>query len=381
MKSVVAFIPIRSGSKSIPRKNMKMIAGKPLTQWIIDASKESKHIGEVYVASDNPNFSQSLKDCVHIGRSAITATDTAPSESALLEFVFSRQPDEIIVFLQATSPLISAQEIDKGIEMVLNKEYDSVLSVVEQRRFIWTNIDGKAESNYDIAARPRRQEFDGHLVENGGFYISKAKDILNSRCRISGKIGTVKCSDETYFEIDEPSDWIIAENLLLNRREKMIDISKIKLLVCDVDGTLTDGTCYYSEDGQITKKFNVKDGLGLRLLREQTDIEPIFLTSSSESCILWRAKALEIECHHGVQDKLMHLECICKARGLTFDNVAYIGDDINDYDVISRVALSFAPNDAHPSIKKIVKYVLSNRGGKGCVREVIEQHFLPVNEI
>ncbi len=207
---IISFIPLRSGSKSIPLKNIKPIAGKPLAKWVIDASNNSKYINDTFISIDDKIISDNLIDCEIFWRSKETATDEASSESALIEFCEQINPDDIVVFIQATSPLLKSEEIDKGIEMILSGDYDSVLSVVRQKRFIWNN----STPTYDLKRRPRRQEWSGYLVENGAFYISRVEDILKSKCRISGKIGMVECSEESYYEIDEPSDWIIVENLL-----------------------------------------------------------------------------------------------------------------------------------------------------------------------
>jgi CMP-N-acetylneuraminic acid synthetase len=208
---IITFIPLRSGSKSIPLKNIKDIAGKPLAQWVIDSSNSSKYINKTFISIDSDIISNKLKDVNIFWRSKETSTDEASSELALLEFCEKQDSDDIIVFIQATSPLLKTEEIDKGIEMILSGDYDSVLSVVRQKRFVWNN---DSTPTYDLNNRPRRQEWSGYLVENGAFYISRVSDILRSKCRISGRIGMVECSEESYYEIDEPSDWIIVENLL-----------------------------------------------------------------------------------------------------------------------------------------------------------------------
>ncbi|MFW6242823.1 MAG: cytidylyltransferase domain-containing protein [bacterium] len=215
---IIGFIPIRVGSKSISLKNIKMINGKPLVQWVIDATNKSKCIEKTVVSTDSKLISNKIRDCEIFWRSPETATDIASSELPLIEFCNTCNLDDLVVFLQATSPLITSNEIDFGIKKILNNECDSVVSVVKQKRFIW-NIDGVPK--YDLNNRPRRQDWNGYLVENGGFYISMVKDILESKCRVSGKIGLVECSEETYYEIDEPIDWIIVENLLKNKYDNL----------------------------------------------------------------------------------------------------------------------------------------------------------------
>ncbi|MFW5847977.1 MAG: acylneuraminate cytidylyltransferase family protein [bacterium] len=211
---IIGFIPIRVGSKSIPLKNVKLINGKPLAQWVIDISNKSKYIEKTVVSTDSEIISNKINSCDIFWRTLETAIDTASSELPLIEFCNGCNLDDIIVFLQATSPLITSNEIDLGIEKILKNEYDSIVSVVRQKKFIW---DEDGIPKYDLENRPRRQDWNGFFVENGGFYISKVEDILKSKCRISGKIGMIECGEETYYEIDEPMDWIIIESLLKNK--------------------------------------------------------------------------------------------------------------------------------------------------------------------
>lgn len=222
----VAFIPVRGGSKSIPLKNIKEIAGKPLVYWTIESAANCKGIDKVYVSTDSDKIKEVVemydgknKDKVEvISRSSETASDTASTESAMIEFA-EKYDFENIILVQATSPLLSSDNLQEGIEKL--DKFDSIISLVEQKRFYWkNNFDGSVEpTNYDYLNRPRRQEFEGNLVENGAFYITSKDRLLNTKCRISGKIGSCIMPEETYFEIDEPSDWIIIENLLKKRNE------------------------------------------------------------------------------------------------------------------------------------------------------------------
>ena len=206
---IIAFIPVRKGSKGIRLKNVREMAGKPLVQWTIDAAYRSRHINMVVVSTDSKLISDKVEFAHIFWRSPETATDKASSELPLIEYCKTCNADDIIVFIQATSPLLKPEEIDRGVEKLLNG-YDSAISVVRQKRFLWSE-DGVP--GYDLNNRPRRQDHKGFLVENGAFYISRAKDILKSGCRVSGKIGMVECSPESYIELDSPIDWLLIEAL------------------------------------------------------------------------------------------------------------------------------------------------------------------------
>ena len=225
MDKNIAFIPVRGGSKSIPLKNIKEIAGKPLVYWTIESAANCKDIDKVYVSTDSEKIKEVVeqynganKEKVQVvERSSETASDTATTESAMLEFA-EKHNFENIILIQATSPLLETETLQEGINKL--NDFDSIISLVEQKRFYWKKNEDNSvgPTNYDYLNRPRRQEFDGNLVENGAFYITSRERLLNTKCRISGKIVACIMQEETYFEIDEPSDWIIIENLLNNRR-------------------------------------------------------------------------------------------------------------------------------------------------------------------
>ncbi|MBE6101411.1 MAG: acylneuraminate cytidylyltransferase family protein [Selenomonas ruminantium] len=218
MDNFVAFIPVRGGSKSIPLKNIKEFCGKPLVYWTAKAATDCKYIDEVYISTDSEKIREAvmslgLPKINVIDRKDETATDTASTESAMLDFA-ERYSFRHIVLIQATSPLLRSDDLERGCEKYLNYNYDSLLSVVKQKRFIWEVKGGRAVPvNYNLNERPRRQEMDGYLVENGAFYITKRESLLKDKCRLSGKVGVYEMPEETYFEIDEPSDWVIMEQL------------------------------------------------------------------------------------------------------------------------------------------------------------------------
>ncbi len=376
----VAFIPVRGGSKSIPLKNIKEIAGKPLVYWTAKAANDCKYIDKVYIATDselikNTVESFGLSKVNVIGRGVDTATDTASTESVMLEFAQTYDFDNIVL-VQATSPLLMESDIERGFEILEEKGTDSVLSVVRQKRFHWAiNEQGYAYStNYDVFHRPRRQEFDGYLVENGAFYITSKEALLESGNRVSGNIRVCEMDESTYYEIDEPSDWEIIEKQLENRTRKSdFKIPEIKMFLTDCDGCLTDGGMYYSENGDELKKFNTKDGMGFKLLREKGIITGI-ITGEDRNLNTKRAEKLKIdELHQGVQDKVAIIKYLCKKYHIEPQNVAYVGDDINDLEAIEYVGLGCTVSDANIKVKECADYIAKLGGGKGAVREIIEE--------
>jgi N-acylneuraminate cytidylyltransferase len=144
---------------------------------------------------------------------------------------------------------------------------------------------------------------------------------------------------------------------------------KIKLFAIDVDGVLTDGGMYYSENGECLKKFNAKDGMAIELLRDN-GIVPVIITKENSNIVLRRAEKLKVqEVHVGVENKAKVIDDLIKKYDLSLQEVAYIGDDVNDLSAMERVGLRFCVADAEEEVRSIADYVTKRRGGNGAVRE------------
>lgn len=379
----IAFIPVRGGSKSIKNKNIKLINGRPLVYWVLDAAVSCKYIDKVFVATDSDNIREVIESYGNekvriVSRSSEVSTDTASTESVMLEFA-QKYDFENVALIQATSPLLEAKNLNDGFEKYFQNNIDSVISVVRQKRFIWDESESLVlPKNYDPLNRPRRQEFNGYLVENGAFYITSKERLLKTSCRISGNIAAIEMPEETYFEIDEPSDWLIIENMLKKKvpcTNSFNGLTEIKALFMDCDGVLTDGGMYYSENGDELKKFNTKDGMAVQLLREKGIITGV-ITGENREIVRRRCEKLKVdELHMGVKNKLELVDSIIKQYQISYNEVAYIGDDINDLEVIKKVGFGCCVKDGMESVKKVADYVTNVEGGKGAVREVVEVIF------
>jgi YrbI family 3-deoxy-D-manno-octulosonate 8-phosphate phosphatase len=144
------------------------------------------------------------------------------------------------------------------------------------------------------------------------------------------------------------------------------------MLAMDVDGVLTDAGMYYSESGDELKKFNTRDGMGIKLL-QAAGLVTAFITREKTAIVERRGQKLAVpEVHQGVDDKLAVLTTLAKKYGFSLDQVAYIGDDVNDLEALRAVGFSAAPADAMPSVLKAVHYICAKKGGEGAVREVAD---------
>ncbi len=282
----VAIIPLRAGSKSIVNKNKKKLLGRPLFTWVLGEAIRS-NLSKVYIFTDDSDILDYIQkeytwtDKVEgMLRSAASATDTASTEMAMFEFAEKIKYNfDTLCLLQATSPLTTVQDINKTLAKISEEGYDSALTVVESKRFIW-NEAGKS-LNYDYLKRPRRQEFEGMLIENGAVYACTKAQFQASKNRLGGKIGIVKMHEDTLIEIDEPTDWTIVESLIENRlRSAKKSPTQIKVLVLDVDGIFTDGSITYNKEGEFSKTFSMRDGMGLEIIRE-TGLEVFIMTSEN----------------------------------------------------------------------------------------------------
>lgn len=218
----IAFIPARGGSKSIPLKNIKKINGKPLIYWTIKASEESICIDKVILATDSNEIANvtknfNFKKLEIYYRDKENAQDSSSTESVMLEYINKSdlKSDDKMFLIQATSPMLKSKDIDKMYEKFISGKFDSMFSAVREKQFKWIETkEGLKPVNYDYRKRPRRQEFEGLLAENGACYINSIGNIKRDNCRLSGKIGAYEMPSYTLYELDEPTDWIIAENLM-----------------------------------------------------------------------------------------------------------------------------------------------------------------------
>lgn len=372
----IAIIPLRKGSKGIPGKNKKKLVGRPLFSWVLSEAVFS-NLDEVYIFTDdieiinyvNREYAWTPK-VKTILRSEENASDTASTESAMIEFLeIVRDDFEILCLLQATSPFTRATDINAVLEKVIEGQ-DAALTVVNTHRFIW-NADGTAQ-NYDVFKRPRRQDFEGLLIENGAIYATTKKAFLETKNRVSGSIGLVHMAEDSLTEIDSISDWLIVENLLIQRLKREKLQQRIDYLVLDVDGVFTDGRVAYNKSGEDFKVFDMRDGMGLEILR-QNNVKVIVLTSEDSELVAQRMRKLQIEdTFLSVKDKYSFLQNYMQMRGITKGALAYVGDDVNDMANMCSVGWSFAPGNAVDVIKQNADFLLNNTSGAGAIREVCE---------
>ena len=202
---IVSLITARGGSKGIPRKNLLDLNGKPLVYYSIHSSLMSE-VNETWVSTDDEeifNISKNFGANV-IKRPKRLSNDFIMPDESLIHFA-NQEKFDVLIFIQPTSPLIKPKYINKGIEMIKSGEYDSVFTATKEH---WIpRWDGNVKPiDWDIHDRPRRQDKSESYIENGMFYITKRKNLLQSKLRYSGKMGIVEIPLKDSFQVDNQDD-------------------------------------------------------------------------------------------------------------------------------------------------------------------------------
>ncbi len=383
MTRVLAVIPARGGSKGIPRKNLALLAGKPLVAYSIEAARRSKTVERVVVSTDDPEIAGVSR---HYGaevveRPAELSGDKSSSESALLHVLDhlnrseNYKPD-LVVFLQCTSPLTHEEDIDGTIQSLLRENADSALAVTPFHYFLW-NRDPNGEAlgiNHDKAQRLPRQDREPQYLETGAVYVMRTDGFLAARHRFFGRTALHAVPAERCLEIDEPADLKVAEVLLRSRhdRDKQGELpDRVGGVVFDFDGVFTDNGVVVSQNGQEAVKCNRSDGLGIGLLK-QRGIPMLVLSIEPNAVVQARCDKLGIECRHGMKEKLPVLTKWIDENKLDARSIIYVGNDVNDLACMKAVGCAVAVHDAYPAVKAAARIVLSAAGGQGAVRELID---------
>ena len=364
----IGIIPARGGSKGLPGKNIKEIAGFPLIYWSIEAAKRSKYLDDFYVSTEDEEIAGIAKKygAKVISRSKKLSLDDTTTLSVIKDILSNVSCDNIIV-LQPTSPLRDYNTIDVCINEFINGDYDTLATGY------YTKI-----IEYGTHKNMRRQDIKGFFYDDGNIYIVNSELIKKNKW-YGDKICKKVIDRELNFEIDDLLDFKIISNLL---EERLINgkqtssfhekLSNIKLLAMDVDGILTDAGMYYSEKGDELKKFNTLDGKGLELIRN-LGIKTAIITSENTSIVEKRAKKLKVDfLYQGILKKDLIIIEIASKLNISLDDIAFIGDDLNDISVLKIVGLPITVKSATRQNKRNAKLIVPIAGGNGCVRYVCD---------
>ncbi|WP_247625214.1 acylneuraminate cytidylyltransferase [Microbacterium galbinum] len=381
----VAIIPARGGSKGVPRKNLRTVGGVPLVVRAIRAARDAAGIDLVVVSTDDDEIAavSAAAGARVVRRPAEISGDTASSESAILhavdEIEAAGERVGIIAFVQATSPFLPSAALAGAVAEVQADRADSVFSAHETYGFLWrrgsaSQVDQATAINHEAAHRPRRQDREPHYLETGAFYVFRAEAFRTSRHRFFGRIRIAEVPEWTAIEIDDAQQLRIADALAAvhDRAGEAPGRIDVRAVVTDFDGVHTDDTAIIDADGGERVRVSREDGMGVALLR-RAGIPMLILSTEQNPVVRARAEKLRVPVLHGIDDKEQALRAWAADAGIRLDDIAYLGNDVNDLPAMRIVGWPVAVANAHPRVLAAARVVLTRTGGNGAVRELVER--------
>jgi YrbI family 3-deoxy-D-manno-octulosonate 8-phosphate phosphatase len=379
---VLAIIPARGGSKGVLRKNVRPLAGTPLVVYSIRQALAAPAVTRVVVSTDDDEIAAVARKAGAdvVRRPPEISGDTASSESALLHVLdhLARRetyaPD-LVVFLQATSPLRGPDDIQAAVETLRREQADSLLSACRIEGFVWAASDKALRPlTYDPTSRPRRQEIrETCFEENGSIYVFKPQILRRHNSRLGGRIALYEMPRLRSFQVDEPADLDLMEKLVALGVAPLAgpDLAGVRLLVLDFDGVMTDNTVWVNQDGVEAVRCHRGDGWGIARLKE-AGVDLVVLSTEPNPVVAARCRKLGLECIQDCKNKLAVLKALVRKRRLQASAVAFVGNDENDLECLRWVGFPIVVADAEASVRAVASYVTSRRGGRGAVREVTD---------
>lgn len=395
---ILAIIPARGGSKGIPRKNIRSFAGHPLISWSIAAAKQSRLVTRVIVSTDDEeiaDLARRLGANVPFLRPAELAQDTS-MDFPLFEHALNwlkeneKYQPEILIQLRPTSPIRPADMVDTAVQLILDHpEAHSVRGVIPSGQNpykMWRideNLYMRPLLTVEGVAEPfnsPRQNLPPTYWQTGHIDVIRATTILKLKS-MSGKVILPYVVAPAFaVDIDGPRDWQRAEWLVWHSGLNMVYPGKVtrplpekvKLIVMDFDGVLTDNRVWVDETGKETVAAYRSDSLGLAILRQKTGIESMVLSMEKNPVVAARCNKMNLAVMQGIQHKDVALKQLMRERNLKPEEVVYIGNDVNDLVCFPLVGCAVVPVDAEPEVLKLADISLTRRGGHGAVRELCD---------
>lgn len=397
MTEVLALIPARGGSKSIPRKNIRPFAGHPLLAYSIAAGLQAQAVTRVVVSTDDEEIAVVARQYgaeTPFLRPAELAqdntTDLPVFQHALgwLEDHEAYRP-EIVVQLRPTSPVRPPDCVDSAVRLLLeHPEADSVRGVVASDQIpykMWRiEPDGRMKPLLTVEglAEPYnapRQALPSTYWQTGHIDAIRTATILN-KSSLSGEVILPLILDSRYtIDIDTIEDWRRAEWLVAQGNLLMVTPGhlrrplppQISLVIFDFDGVMTDNHAWVDQDGREAVMVNRADGMGISLLKK-AGFPALVLSTEINPVVATRCQKLGLPVVQGLADKSLALQDWLQSHHIDPAGTVYLGNDVNDLPCFPLVGCSVAVSDAHPDVLAQADLILSRQGGQGAVRELCE---------
>jgi N-acylneuraminate cytidylyltransferase len=393
--STLAIVPARGGSVGLPGKNLQTVGGLPLVARAVRSARLAG-IARVVVSTDDDAIAATAQraGAQVLARPPQIADGQASSESALLDVLDQLAASgaalpQVLVFLQATSPFIDADELARAVRRVEAGAADVVFSATESHAFHWAPAGGawgvragpEPEGGRRLVEpvdhppdhRPRRQDLGARWRETGAFYAMDAAGFRRAGYRFFGRVECAPVRPLTALEIDSPDDLLAARALapLLDGASTGPPID-VDALVTDFDGVHTDNTATVHPDGSESVAIDRSDGYGIARLR-QIGLPLLILSAEVNPIASVRAAKLGIPILLGVADKAAALAAWLAERGLDPARTAYLGNDLGDLPAMAAVGWPCAVADAFPAVRQAARTVTIQPGGRGAVREICDR--------
>jgi YrbI family 3-deoxy-D-manno-octulosonate 8-phosphate phosphatase len=379
----LAIIPARGGSKGVPRKNLLPLAGVPLVTHTVRAALESGVFDTVAVSTEDAEIAEIARAAGGevVLRPPDMASDTALTEPVMahalgvLEELRGARYDSVWL-LQPTSPLRTSADIRRAAALLERIGTDSVVSMTPDHAFYWRSHPGTdlVVPEYDLRARPRRQELPPRWRENGAIY-GVMRDVWEREgVRAAGRVLAYEMPAERSLEIDTEADWRLAEATLdvltvsVDRKDLM---ASVKAVAFDFDGVLTDNMVRVAQDGTESVSCSRSDGWGIARL-QALGYPIVVISTESNPVVSARCRKLSVECVQGVSDKPAALKDWLGELGIDPAACAFVGNDENDVACLEMAGLAVVPADAHAAARRVADVVLRARGGRGAARELCD---------
>lgn len=397
----LAIIPARLGSSRLPHKPLADIHGKPMVQHVWEKTRAAGNIDEVIIATDS---SEIIDAAIAFGANAmLTSKDCASGTDRVIE-VAREIPADLYINVQGDEPLLESSDLDALVAAMRKNASISVgtlCAFISDRQACDPNLvkvvlDAANNALYFSRARipyPRDQResvWHGHI----GVYAYQPSALAAFSCLPVSPLENIEKLEQLRFlqagisihcvmarkmtcGVDTQEDLEWARYELASKKEgsapeKRASLAAIRLIISDVDGTLTDGSLYFDGSGETIKRFNARDGMGVRLAQAK-GLKIAILTGRDSSAL--RARLAEMGIDHfelGVQEKASGCQRLMATLGMTPDSVLFIGDDLQDLPAFACCGLAVAPADGMTEVKAKADIVTETSGGHGVLREVID---------
>lgn len=395
---ILALIPARGGSKSIPRKNIRPLSGYPLIAYSIAAALQSKHVSRTIVSTDDEEIARIAQHYgaeapfLRPGEYALDNTTDYPVFTHALSWLQENegyQPD-IVIQLRPTSPIRPPDCVDQAVQILLDHpEADSVRGVIPSGQNpykMWrVNEQGRMTALLDLPGTREpynspRQDLPQTYWQTGHIDAIRLSAILGKNSLSGDTIYPLFLDPRYAIDIDTLRDWQRAEWIISQGDLPMVHPGpgkrplpkQVDLLVMDFDGVMTDDRVWVDQDGRELVASNRRDGMGISALHN-AGIPMIVISTEVNPVVAARCHKLDLPVIQGITDKATALQRLLRERQLDPAHVIYLGNDVNDVPCFPIVGCAVVVADAHPEVISHADIVLTNPGGRGAVRELCDR--------